>query len=244
MAERLVDEETAGHYWRLLFRRTKMEPLQYLTGWEEFYGIRLAVRPGVFIPRPETECLVEWAIELLKQQKGCATLHAADLGTGSGAIAIALAQAFPTLTVYAAERSQDTLIVAQENSRHSNVGRQVQFFCGDLFEPMALPAGLLDLVIANPPYIPSGEIADLPVEVREHEPRLALDGGGDGMALHRRIFAASARFLKPGGWLLMEMGLGQARLLLEEAQRILEYEALTIKRDLCGIERMIGARRV
>lgn len=244
MPERLVDEETARHYWRLLFCRTQMEPLQYLLGWEEFYGIRLAVRPGVFIPRPETECLVEWAIALLKQQRECARLHAADLGTGSGAIAIALAQAFPTLTVYAAERSQDTLIVAQENSRGSNVEHQIRFFCGDLFEPMALPIGSLDLVIANPPYIPSREIADLPVEVREHEPRLALDGGGDGMALHRRIFAVSARFLKPGGWLLMEIGLRQAEPLLSEARRSPEYEAITIKRDLCGIERMIGARRV
>jgi release factor glutamine methyltransferase len=239
--ERPVPASVAERYREMVKRRRDGEPLQQILGWEEFRGARLRVTPDVLIPRQETELLVEWALELL-DRLGDQQL-AVDLGTGSGAIACALALAAPRLRVVGVDTSPDALSVAEGNVKTLGLESRVMLLAGDLFEPLGEELrGTADLVIANPPYIPTGEISKLPPEVREREPRAALDGGQDGMVFHRRIIAEAPRHLKPGGWLLMEIGEGQSGP-LAEAMRRGGLEEVQVRRDFRGIERMIGGRR-
>ncbi|MFQ5520918.1 MAG: peptide chain release factor N(5)-glutamine methyltransferase, partial [Candidatus Methylomirabilia bacterium] len=220
-----VSLEVAERFRTLLVRRRQGEPLQYLLGWEEFCGLRLKVTPEILIPRPETELLVEWARGLLDGSGGRdgrsweglerngpggsqRARVALDLGTGSGAIACAIARSIPDLNVVGVDRSAGALAVARENVRALGLSGRVQLVQGDLFEPLIQRAGRVDLVIANPPYIASDVILTLPREVRDYEPVLALDGGPDGMAVHRRIIGGAPEILRSGGWLLMEFGEG------------------------------------
>ncbi len=238
--ERPVAAEVGERFARLLARRRRGEPLQHLLGWEEFCGLRLWVTPRTLIPRPETELLVEWALEILRRSDA-PPLVVIDLGTGSGAIACALAHSLPHVSVLGVDSSAGALAVAQENIVALGLDGRVRLVQGDLFGPLA--RGVADLVIANPPYIASGELGTLPVEVRDHEPRLALDGGPDGMAFHRRILAEGPGYLRPGGWLLMEAGEGQAAVLARALAVTGVFEAVQVRRDLSGVDRMIGARK-
>ena len=229
---------TVARYLGLLERRAAREPLQYLLGWEDFHGVRLTVTPDVLVPRPETEGLVGWAIEVLAD---CPDPVAADLGTGSGAIACAIAHALPRAEVLAVEVSAGALAVASRNVRQLGLSTRVHLLAGDLFAPLGSIAAGLDLVVANPPYLPSAVLPTLPAEVSRHEPRAALDGGPDGLAVIRRIVAGAPPVLKPGGWLLMELGEDQAgpvaSLMAAEG-----FAGIRARRDLNGIERYIGGR--
>lgn len=227
----------AARYRDLVGRRGAHEPLQYLTGFEDFHGLRLRVTPDALIPRPETEGLVEWALDILKKESAPMV---ADIGTGSGAIACALAHSLPRLEVLAVERSLAALTVASLNVGRLGLGRRVKLLAGDLLAPLGLLRGL-DMVIANPPYIPSALIGSLPPEVGEFEPRQALDGGPDGMGVLRRIIATAPAVLRSGGWLLMEIGDDQAGSLasLMAAEGFVGMEA---RRDLRGVERYIGGQ--
>lgn len=238
--DRAVSPKAAGGFGGRIERRVAHEPLQYIMGFEEFRGLRLRTTPLAMIPRPETELLVEWALEL-ERRHGPWGL-AVDVGTGTGAIACALAAAAPRLCVLAVERSMGALALAAENIRAHDLGRHIHLVGGDLLEPLAGLAGAVDLVIANPPYIPIGGLQELPGEVRDWEPHEALDGGPDGMAIHRRLIVASPALLRPGGWLLMEMGERQ----VEPLRRAMEsqgFERIEVRKDLRGAERMIGGRR-
>jgi release factor glutamine methyltransferase len=225
-------------YRALVSRRAAHEPLQHLTGVEDFHGLRLAVTPDVLIPRPETEGLVQWALEILREEP--ASL-AADLGTGSGAIACALARSTPRLEVLAVERSLAALTVAALNIRRLGLSRRVKLVAGDLLQPLGSLRGRLDLVIANPPYIPSAVVGSLPPEVAGFEPREALDGGPDGMAVIRRIIVTAPPMLRPRAWLMMEIGLDQAgpvaSLMAAEG-----FAGIQARRDLHGVERYIGGQ--
>jgi release factor glutamine methyltransferase len=229
---------TVARYLGLLERRATREPLQYLLGWEDFHGVRLTVTPDVLVPRPETEGLVAWAIEVLADRPEPV---AADLGTGSGAIACAVAHALPRAEVLAVEVSAGALAVASRNVRQLGLSTRVHLLAGDLFAPLGSIAAGLDLVVANPPYLPSAVLATLPPEVSRHEPRAALDGGPDGLAVIRRIVAGAPPVLKPGGWLLMEIGDDQAgpvaSLMAAEG-----FAGIRARRDWNGIERYIGGR--
>lgn len=247
--ERAVANGVAERFRALVERRSRLEPLQYLLGWEEFCGLRIRLTPSVMIPRLETELLVAWALEILPQRKRRAALEGraggpsvvVDLGTGSGAIALVLAHARADMAVYAVDRTRDAVLLARENAGTLGLLARIEFLEGDLFEPLGPLAGAVDLVISNPPYIASGAIRRLPREVREYEPLLALDGGPDGMALHRRIIAGAPRFLRPGAWLLMEMGethSGRLSQALAEAG----FQEIQLRKDMRGVERMIGAR--
>ncbi len=259
--ERRVPAEAGERFLRLLSRRGRGEPLQHLLGWEEFCGLRLRVSSRVLIPRQETELLVEWALAILRRAEGSA-LRVLDLGTGSGAIACALAQALSHLMVVAIDISAEALAVAAENIRALGLERRVRLLQGDLCGPLAHPRGtgaqvggapalrarvparaVADLLIANLPYIPSGPLGTLPAEVRHYEPRLALDGGPDGMAFHRRILAEAPDYLRPRAWLLMEVGEGQAEPLARMLAQHEAFEAVEVRRDLAGVDRMIGAER-
>ena len=235
---RRVSTPRAARYRDLIERRAAREPLQYLLGWEDFHGLRLAVTPDVLVPRPETEGLVEWAVEVLG---GRPDPVVADLGTGSGAIACAIARALPAAEVLAVDVSVGALAVASRNVRALSLSSRVRLLAGDLFAPLGSLSASLDLVVANPPYLPSAVIPSLPPEVSRHEPRAALDGGPDGMAVIRRVVAGAPPVLKPGGWLLMEIGEEQAGP-LASLMAAEGFSGIRARRDLNGIERYIGGR--
>jgi len=233
---RTLSAHEATRYLDLVIRRAAHEPLQHLLGFEEFYGLRLVVTPDVLIPRPETEGLVQWALESLAVERD---VVAADVGTGSGAIACALAQSRPDIRVLAVEQSLPALAIAALNVERLGLSGRVQIVAGDLLAPLA--AGTLDLVIANPPYIPTAVLASLPAEVSDFEPREALDGGPDGLTVLRRIIAAAPSALRPGGWIMMEIGEDQAGALAS----LLAAEGFTgirARRDLAGRERYIAGQ--
>jgi release factor glutamine methyltransferase len=192
----------------LLRRRGAREPLQHLLGTAGFCGLELTVNRHVLVPRPETELLAERALAFLSG-RAARPVTALDLGTGSGCLAIALAQAHPDGQVDAVDVSPEALAVARENAEKHRVAGRIRFRLGDLFAPLE-PGARFDLIVSNPPYIPTGEIATLAPEVREFDPRGALDGGPDGLAFFRRLAAEGARFLAPHGCLMVEFGDGQA----------------------------------
>lgn len=195
-----ADEKT--RFRELIKQRLDGCPVAYLVGRRDFYLLSFEVSPAVLIPRPDTETLVEQALRILKPLPSPAVL---DLGTGSGCVAISLAHQSKTAAVTAVDLSPDALDVAGRNAAAHGVADRVGFLRGDLFEPLPADARF-DLIVSNPPYIAHEEFADLAADVREYEPRLALDGGPDGLAFYRRIAAGTDRFLKPGGSVLVEIG--------------------------------------
>ncbi len=224
--------ETAWiHYGRYLHQRLKGEPLQYITGRQEFYGRPFFVSPDVLIPRPETEHVVEIALARAPQAR-----HAIDIGCGSGAIAItwALERDQP---VIATDISNAALLVARKNSMQ--LGARVDWVACDLAS--ALPGGRFDLVMSNPPYIPEHERESLQKEVRDHEPALALFGGPTGVEIYAPLFADARRLLRPGGMLVVEIGYqseGAVRAMLDAG-----WCGIEVAQDLAGWPRVISAQR-
>ncbi len=236
----------------LLARRERREPSAYITGSREFWEIDIEVGPGVLVPRPETEELVEEALARLsdgpadprlprtsaaERPPRCAI---ADVGTGSGCVAVALARWLPGATVTAIDASRDALAFARRNAERHGVADRVRVVQGDLLEGQAGP---FDAVVSNPPYVPSSECPDLQAEIRLYEPVSALDGGKDGLDVIRRLVPEAADGLRPGGWLLFEFGFGQAegvRAIIAAEPRL---ELVGIKPDLSGIPRVAVAQR-
>ena len=231
-----VSADEAGRYLDLVTRRASREPLQHLLGFEEFHGLRFLVTADVLIPRPETEGLVQWALEEMADEPGAVV---ADVGTGSGAIACALAEGRPDLGVFAVERSLPALAIAALNTGRLGLSRRVRLLAGDLLAPFA--PRTLDLVVANPPYVPTAVMPSLPAEVSRFEPREALDGGRDGLLVLRRIIEQAPAVLRPRGRLMMEIGEEQAgplaSLLAAEG-----FTGIEARRDLAGRERYIVGR--
>jgi release factor glutamine methyltransferase len=232
---------------RLLQRRERREPLAYVLGVREFWSLPMAVSAGVLVPRPETETLVEAALAAYGEIK--ATSREAgptivELCTGSGAVAIALATELPAARVLATDVSWRALRVARANATRHGVAERIEFLRGDLWRAVngQTPAGSVDLVAANPPYIRSPELATLMPEV-QWEPRLALDGGGDGLEVIREIVATSPERLRVGGFLLVEVGTNQAEAVLALLAARGRFETGRLFRDLAGRPRVIAARR-
>jgi release factor glutamine methyltransferase len=202
-------DDAAGEdaaYWSLIARRVAGEPIQYITGSSEFFGLPFSVGPGVLIPRPETEHLVEEVIRLAGLL-GDQELHIADLGTGSGIIAVALADALPSAHIAAVDLSSPALVIARENAERNQVAGRIEFFEGDFLAPLA--GRSFSIIASNPPYVPLLDRDSLSVEVREHEPHAALFAGEDGLDVYRRLVPEAREYLLPGGWLVMEIGYGQ-----------------------------------
>jgi len=199
----LIEEEVSG-YRDLIRRRLKREPLQYITGHQEFWSLAFRVNPHVLIPRPETEILVEQAITLAGTFAET-PLRILDLGTGSGVISVTLAKEVPQSLVFATDISGDALGVARVNARKHGVSDRMAFLQGDLFEPLARKKPMFHLIASNPPYVCTHEIRGLLPEVGLYEPKIALDGGTNGMDFLKRIICEAPQFLRPGGWLMMEM---------------------------------------
>jgi release factor glutamine methyltransferase len=217
-------------YRELIQRRLAGEPVAYLVGKKEFRSLELEVDARVLVPRPDTEAAVELALACLA---GHEAPRIVDVGTGS--IALALKQALPAAVVTAIDRSPEAAEVARANA--ARLGLAVEVLVGDLLLPVAGP---FELVVSNPPYIPTGELAGLPAEVRR-EPRLALDGGADGLDLIRRLVEQAHSRLSPGGALVMEVGAGQAPA-VAALLRAAPYVNIDIGRDMAGIERVVAGR--
>lgn len=217
-----------------LRRREAREPVQHILGTAEFYGREFRVNRHVLVPRPETELLAEWTLQTLAASSVEAPCLL-DFGTGSGCLAITLAQERSTASVHAVDISAEALAVAKANA--SSLKSPVTFHLGDGFA--ALPGGLkFDGIVSNPPYIPSREIAGLDPEVRDHDPLLALDGGADGLEFYRRLATEAPAWLKPGGWLALEFGDGQAADLLKIFGAV-PWRGAEVRKDDTGRERML-----
>lgn len=229
--------ETGAAFRAFVERRLGGEPIQYIAGEAEFYGLPFSVTREVLIPRPETEHLVERAIEFAGH---FARPRIVDVGTGSGAIAVALAARLPQASITATDRSGAALAVAQGNARSNGVDQRIRFVEGDLLAPVADEQ--FEIVVSNPPYVPSEDRASLAVEVRDYEPPLALFAGAEGLDIYRRLIPAAFAVLVPGGFLALEIGYGQQEsigaLLATSGFQGIEFTA-----DLQGIPRIAAAQR-
>lgn len=228
--------EQQAHYEALLARRMQHEPMQYILGEQEFFGLRFKLTPAVLIPRPETEHLVEAVLARLPKDK---RVRIADVGTGSGAIAVALAAALPLAEIDALDISDDALAIAEENARTHDVGGRVRLRRSDLLK--AVRGEQFDAVVSNPPYIATTEVLER--QVAEWEPSLALFAGEDGLAVYRRLLPAALEVLKPGGLLALELGAGQEPALRALFAQAEQYEELVFVPDLQGIARVALAVR-
>lgn len=238
-ADELLSGEQSMRYEAWVSRRARQEPVQYIVGEQEFYGLTMRVTPDVLIPRPETEHLVEATVERTPRDK---SVEIADVGTGSGAIAVALAHALPLAHVTAIDVSSAALEVARENARRHGVAERVRLVESDLLD--AMPGEQFFAVAANPPYVAEGE--ELEPQVRDYEPRAALYAGPTGLEVYRRLIPQAWEALVPGGWLLMEIGHGQrdsvAELLLPGGLGH-AWQEVTFVPDLQEIPRVAIARR-
>jgi release factor glutamine methyltransferase len=270
--EEILASEIAANYFELLRRRALGEPTQHLTGKQEFWGLEFEVNPDALIPRPETEHLVEVALDRLAVRELQAGrpqmltgegLRILDVGTGSGCIAVALAKELPGAEIFATDISAAALAVARRNADHHSLADQIQFLESNLLDafsdakPHLRPhehvnrhqasvtghqSPLFDLIISNPPYIGDREAASLPVEVRDHEPHAALFGGEEGYELYAELILQSARHLKSGGLIVLELGhnsLPAVQPLLDSAH----WKNVAVTNDLAGIPRVLSAER-
>lgn len=227
---------------RAVDRRARREPLQYITGVQEFWGLEFEVGPAVLIPRPETELVVEAA---LKAAGGAIGPVIVDLCTGSGCIAVSAAKHLPGARVFATDRSGEALSVARRNARRHGVADRIRFLEGDLFGPLEELdlSGATDIITANPPYVPSGDLPSLQPEVKDHEPEMALVAGPEGTEIAQRVIAGAPAFLKSGGSLIMEMGMGQADVLRATVLKNGAYREPELLKDLLDIERVLLAKK-
>lgn len=228
---------TAIGYAALLDRRQRGEPIQYITGETEFYGLPFKVSPAVLIPRPETEHSVETILALCR---GIERPRIVDVGTGSGAIAVALAHSLPQSQVIAIDISADALEIATQNAEANNLSDRVRFLLGDLLTPAL--GEHFDIAVSNPPYVSTNDGSTLDVEVRDHEPETALFAGPDGLAIYRRLIPQALEVLVPGGYIVLEIGYDQCaaiRGLLAAAG----YTNIEFVPDLQGIARVAVAQR-
>jgi len=220
------------------------EPVQYLTGRTEFYSLSLKVSPACLIPRPETELLVERAIEFLRTRSGMQ--YVCDLCTGSGCIAVAIGKNYPDAKIIATDISNEALKIAAENTAKFNLTERIHLLQGDLFKPIIdqLDAREFDLICCNPPYISCSEFAALEPKVKNHEPRLALDGGTDGLDIYRRLAGEVGSHLKAGGLLLLEIGYLQGPAVKQLLDETKIFQEIKIEKDLVANDRIVSAVKI
>jgi release factor glutamine methyltransferase len=250
--EEEISSSDADRYFAFLARRAAGEPTQHLTGKQEFWGLEFEVTPDVLIPRPETEHVIEVALDRLalrelragrKQMLTGEGLQIADIGTGSGCIAIALAKGLPGATIYGTDISSTALAVAQRTATRHSVSDRIQFVECHLLDGVSRSSHSFDLITSNPPYIGRREAPTLMREVRDHEPEIALYGGEEGYELYADLIAQSAAHLKPGGFLVLELGhdsLLAVRPLLDAPT----WTSVGVTNDFAAIPRVIAAERL
>lgn len=236
-SERVLETTQLARFREIVKRRRSGEPVAYIRGYKEFYGRTFRVDRRALIPRPDTEILVETA---MRRGSACSmSAKILDLCTGSGCVAITLAREWPTVRIDAVDLSPDAIALSRENSERIGTVFQIRWVAGDLFAQLDPACDLYDIITANPPYIPQGEISVLQADIRDFEPQLALDGGEDGMAITRRIVGESPRFLEPGGVLAVEVGAGQAEA-VAGLFRQAGFVQIERTRDYGGHERVVS----
>ena len=254
-AEDALTDEQTERFREFVERRAHGEPLQYITGQQEFFGLEFEVSPDVLIPRPETELLVETALKLIPEDATAPFI--CDVGTGSGCVAIALLHelgkthdggdaAGPKAHAFAIDISPAALQVAKRNAARHSVTEQIEFVVSDCFaglDPENPVHSHFDLIVSNPPYIEDGELAGLQREVRDFEPKLALTAGADGLDVIRRLLLEAGKFLKPGGYFLFEIGFQQS-VAVEQLIDPKNWTLLRIYEDLQGIPRIVALQKV
>jgi release factor glutamine methyltransferase len=213
----------------------------YIVGQKGFWSFDLSVSPDVLVPRPETECLVELALTQLPESGISGPLRVLELGTGTGAIAIALALERPGHQIIATDVSMQALQIARKNADRYELNDKIDLVCADWFETFSVKRPFLDLIIANPPYIPTAEIQQLQPEIAFYEPRLALDGGMDGLDILQHILKEAVHYLRPGGALMMEMGSDQRQALGSFMKDLLAYSSFQFFKDYSDRNRILKA---
>jgi release factor glutamine methyltransferase len=227
----------------LIKRRINREPVAYIVGHKEFWSIDLEVNRNVLIPRPETECLVEKALESLAADSDPENKSILELGTGSGAVIIALASENPQHSYLGTDISSDAIEVARRNARRHGLGAKIRYMVGDWFAPFDAKAGIFDLIVSNPPYIKSQDLKRLQPEIHAHEPVAALDAAQDGLRCLRHIIQIAHLYLKPGGALLLEMGHDQQAPLKQIIDASSPYEDVRFYKDYSGHDRIVSMRK-
>ena len=232
-----ADPATQCTYREFVARRYTGEPIQYITGSTEFFGLPFSVGPGVLIPRPETEHLVE---EVLRLAASLPHPQIADIGTGSGIIAVALAKALPSAHITAIDCSPQALTIARENAQRNQIADRINFLEGYLLAPLVGQG--FDIIASNPPYIPASDHDSLSTEVRDHEPHIALFAGEDGLDIYQRLIPEALPLLKPNGWLVLEIGYNQQPA-IEQLLHSAGYQNTHFLPDYQNIPRVAAAQR-
>jgi release factor glutamine methyltransferase len=240
-----LNESEVSGFRSLIRRRLKHEPLQYITGVQEFWSLDFMVNPYVLIPRPESEVLVEEAIALIRggflpQNSGPKIL---DLGCGSGALAVSLATELSDVKIWATDISEEALGLARQNADRHEVLERIQFRRGNLWQALTEEDGLFDIIVSNPPYVAIEEYDDLPPEVRDYEPRHALDGRDKGLFYIEKIIREGPDYLEPGGWIILEMSPSQIEWSFGLFEQIGIYSALKRIKDYSHSYRMLAAQK-
>jgi release factor glutamine methyltransferase len=241
--EQPITPAQAEAFFSLIKKRAAGTPTQYLTGKQEFWGMDFEVTPDVLIPRPETEHIIEVAVSRIGEPRRNNPLRIADVGTGSGCIAVALAKEFPHANIFATDISPAALAVAKRNASRHNFATRITFHECDLLDGIPQHPSF-DIIVSNPPYVARKDAATLRIDVREHEPEIALFAGEDGMAIYPLLIAQAAEHLTEGGLLVLELGAG----LFEPVSDLLEarsgWTRVSATQDLAGIPRVIASARV
>jgi len=241
----IVDEAHFNRYNELIHRRASHVPLQYITRQVEFMSLDFIVDERVLIPRPETEILVETVIKKTDNKLyHDRRITVIDIGTGSGNIAVSLAKNISNIKIYAGDISQEALVVANENVQRHDVADKIHLLHGNVFDAFNtdVKKEQVDFVVSNPPYVSKSESKNLEPELIDHEPLLALIGGEDGLCIYNQIIKDAAGWIKPGGYLIIEIGETQADSIIKLMQNELHYDEIEIIKDLQGKERIISAR--
>lgn len=239
--ETIISEKNLIEFKELIYRRSKNEPVAYLTQSKEFMGLEFYVSPDVLIPRPETELLVEQII--LQAQKLHHSKIMLDIGTGSGCIAIACAKYIPDLHIIATDIHPASLSIARKNAQYHQVKNKIEFYQGDLFSALSdkIHLAYFDFIVSNPPYIPAPQIHELSIDIQNYEPFIALSGGQNGLDIIKKIISQAPYYLNKNGFLLLEIAYNQAKSVGELLLNNSAYNSLSMKilKDLAGFDRLI-----
>ncbi len=236
--EKLLNDHEMDLFQTLVERRRGREPVAYIVEKKEFWSLDFEVKRGVLIPRPDTETVVEETLKICDELND-REVKILDVGTGSGAIAIALASQLDDSRIVAVDSSMEALRIAGRNAAKYGLRKRIFFLCGNLLEPLS---GKFDIVVSNPPYVSEAEFEELPEEIRKFEPKGALVSGRDGTECHRNLIGAAKYLLKSGGWLVMEIGWGQAAAVEHILRNDGSYGAVHFGSDLSGSKRVVSAR--
>lgn len=241
--DQCVAEDQLAQLRELVKRAGQHEPVAYLLGKTEFYSLELNVTPDCMIPRPETELLIERAIEFLRLRTG--TQHVCDLCTGCGCIAVAIAKSFPNARIIATDISEPALHVAAKNVEKYHLKNRIELLCGDLFEPVTQNLGgdRFDLIVCNPPYVSAAEYEALDKTVRDYEPKVALFAGADGLDICRRVIQDADRFLKQDGTLMLEIGYSQSLAIKDLLEQTGTFAEIRIEKDFQSHDRIVIAEK-